>query len=184
MSCQRLLARRERCSRPACWNQNPPQWSADGTVLGCVVTASPSDVALHLISLVTGESLQSYRLPGEGRRNFVRLTHDQRAIALIASSGGLSSDLTQLWVFDTSGEAAHALTDGQSKVVSPSWSADGRTLYYVKHSGATMDLWQQAVNERLEPQGPPIAVTAGLGIRNASLSPDGRKPVYSQGRLA
>jgi Tol biopolymer transport system component len=161
---------------------NPPQWSPDEATLTCVVSPSPRTVEMHVAALATGELLRTERLPGEQRRSFVRLNRDHTVGAVVASSAGLASDVSQLWTFETNGRSARPITDGMSRVVSPSWSADGRLLYYVAPSGANMDLWQQRVDRAGVPVGPPVAVTAGLGLRNAALSNDGRKLAYSQGR--
>ena len=68
-----------------------------------------------------------------------------------------------------------------TSVWSPSWSNDGRQVYYVSNRGGSMDLWQQAVAEDGTPMGDPIAVTTGLGIRSAAFSPDGSELAYSLG---
>jgi Tol biopolymer transport system component len=164
------------------YDPNRPHWSAGGATLSCVVSGSPDDVGLERVSLTTGQVLERVPLPGAQRRTFVRATADGQRVALVSSSAGLSSDLSQLWVLDRQSGRSRHLSDGQSKVVSPSWSADGSSLFYVANSGAALDLWQQAFDAAGNPAGPPVVVTAGIGMRNASISADGRKVVYSQGR--
>ena len=73
------------------------------------------------------------------------------------------------------------LTDGLTNVWSPTWSSDGHKVFYVSNRGGSMDLWQQAVAEDGTPVGPPLGVTAGLGINSAVFSPDGSKLAYSRG---
>jgi Tol biopolymer transport system component len=85
-------------------------------------------------------------------------------------------------VLDVMSGKAQALTDGQTKVWSPNWSADGSTLYYVAQSGATMDLWEQRLGPGGSVGGAPRDVTTGVGMRNAALSRDGSRLAYSQGR--
>ena len=64
---------------------------------------------------------------------------------------------------------------------SPSWSRDERTLYFVTNRGGSMDLWQQPMTLEGVPDGVAEAVTTGVGIRNATMSPDGSTLAYSRG---
>jgi dipeptidyl aminopeptidase/acylaminoacyl peptidase len=66
-------------------------------------------------------------------------------------------------------------------VRSPTWSSDGRTIFYVSNRGGSADLWQQALAPDGTPIGEPAAVTQGLGIRSAVFSPDGTRLVYERG---
>jgi len=85
-------------------------------------------------------------------------------------------------VFRTSDEQEVPVTDGKWNDWSPTWSRDGRSLFYVSNRGGTMDLWQQHVTETGVPEGDPIAVTMGVGIQDAAFSRNGLKLAYSQGR--
>ena len=89
--------------------------------------------------------------------------------------------MSRLWTVDASGSQAIPLTDGMTNVWSPSWSNDGRRIYYVSNRGGIMDLWQQAVAGDGTPMGDPIAVTSGLNVRSAVFSPDGTRLAYSVG---
>jgi Tol biopolymer transport system component len=166
---------------------NPPQWSEDGREILCVngegagFSQDARRTTLDVVTLQTGQVKRRLNLPGDLPR-FVTPSRDRRLIAFITGPGGLSADLTRLNVLDVGSSNVTALTDGQTLVSSPIWSADGRTLFYVAHSGATMDLWEQRVTIDGAANGPPSAVTAGVGMRNAALSGDGRRLAYSKGR--
>jgi len=92
------------------------------------------------------------------------------------------NDLTRLWVFRTADEQGFAVTDGRTRVWSPTWSMDARTLFFLSNRGGSMDLWQQALRSDGTPEGNPQPVTVGLGMRRAVFSPDGTKLAYSRGR--
>ena len=80
-----------------------------------------------------------------------------------------------------SGGTPIPLTDGRTNVWSPTWSGDGRTVFYVSNRGGSMDLWQQALSADGTPFGEALQVTQGLGIRSAAFSPGGRRLAYSKG---
>ena len=158
---------------------NPPQWSEDGRDILCV--SGDRRTVLDVVSVETGQVQRSVELPGDLPR-FVTRSRDERLIAFVAGPGGLGADLTQLSVLDVESSKVTPITDGQTLVSSPNWSADGRTLYYVAHTGAAMDLWEQRLAADGAPIGEPRPLTAGIGMRNAALSRDGRRLAYSQGR--
>jgi Tol biopolymer transport system component len=73
------------------------------------------------------------------------------------------------------------LTDGLTNVWSPTWSSDGRRIFYVSNRGGSLDLWQQAISDDGRPAGGPLAVTTGIGMRSAVYSPSGSRLAYSRG---
>ncbi len=107
---------------------------------------------------------------------------DERFFAVVDAIS-IQQDLGQLWVLRLADGEAFQVTDGLTKVWSPSWSSDGRSLYFVSNRGGDMDLWEQPLGPDGKPEGNPRAVTAGIGMRHAAFSPDGTKLAYSRGRL-
>ena len=93
-----------------------------------------------------------------------------------------NAEITQLWVIASARGESTAVTDGFTNVWSPSWSADGSTLFFVSNRAGTMDLWQQHIGRDGKPEGEPEPVASGLEIRSASFSPDGSKLAYTRGR--
>jgi Tol biopolymer transport system component len=106
---------------------------------------------------------------------------DDRFFAIVDAKNFVQ-DLGQLWVLRLADGEAFQVTDGFTKVWSPSWSSDGRSLYFVSNRGGGMDLWEQLLARDGKPLGNPRVVTAGIGMRHAVFSPDGAKLAYSRGR--
>jgi eukaryotic-like serine/threonine-protein kinase len=161
-------------------DRNPPQWSADGRTLSCVGSTG-AEVFIDVVSLDNGVSQRQLALPGAGRRMFVSKSRDAQMYALV-SGFNLNADVTQLWVLHVPSNRSIAVTDGRSRVLSPSWSPDGRWLYYLSNAGGGMDLWRQGMGGEGALMGPPQPVSSGIGMRSAAISSDGARVVYSQGR--
>ena len=71
-------------------------------------------------------------------------------------------------------------SDGLTRVWSPTWSEDGRTLYFLWNRGESMDLWQQDLGDDGALMGEPQPITVGIGMRHAVFSSDGSKLAYFQ----
>ncbi|MFQ5789001.1 MAG: TolB family protein [Acidobacteriota bacterium] len=162
--------------------ESPPQWSGDGDELAGVVVDS-TGVSVEIVSMSTRESrrlsLSGYR----PARMDLSWSPDERFFAVVDVAYGLVSDVGQLWVLRLSDGEAFQVTDGLTKVWSPSWSSDGRSLYFVSNRGGGMDLWEQPLGPDGKPEGNPRAVTVGVGMRHAAFSPDGTQLAYSRGRV-
>ena len=98
-----------------------------------------------------------------------------------AEGGGGATEVTRLWTVAASGGNGVPLTDGRSAVWSPSWSRDGRTLFYVSNRGGTMDVWERPLADDGTPLEDALAISQGLGIRSAAFSTDGTKLAYTRG---
>jgi Tol biopolymer transport system component/serine/threonine protein kinase len=162
-----------------------PLWSADGQELSCLV-GDQFEAVLVTFDLATGEVRRRLALPGaaggSSGRMFVTASPGTRRIAYVVSSGGLTSDLTQLLVVDEATGTHAALTDGQTSVWSPVWAPDGSSLLYVSNRGGNADIWQQRFDAAGAAVGEPIAVSSGIGIRNMAVSANGQTLAYAQGR--
>lgn len=75
------------------------------------------------------------------------------------------------------------MTDGSSNDWSPTWSSDGRSLFFVSNRGGTSDLWKQRITVDGNPDGDPEPVTTAVSMRRAVFSSDGTKLAYAQGQM-
>lgn len=157
-----------------------PQWSSDGTRLLVSVNQNAENVAIG-VSLRTLETSRTKLPRHEGNVCWdMSVSPDGHRFAYVEGGSG-ATDVTRLWTISASGEAGVPLTDGRTSVWSPTWSRDGRNVFYVSNRGGSMDLWQQAVAPDGAAVGEPLAITQGLGIRSAVFSADGTRLAYTRG---
>jgi Tol biopolymer transport system component len=162
-------------------NTSAPQWLKDGTMLFVMAR----EANRNLVVILPLESRQTTRvmLPEHSspRTWDLAVRADGRRFAYVEAGGG-NPDLSRLWTIAASGGDPVPLTDGRTKVWSPTWSADGGKVFYAANRGGGMDLWQQAVDTDGAPIGEPLSVTqGGLGITSAVFTADGTRLAYARG---
>ena len=155
-----------------------PRWSANGEELSGLVHSS-FESFIEIVSLRTRES-RRLALPEIGAFDLSWSPHG-RFFAYVDI--GHPADINLLKVVRLFDEEAIPLSDGLTRIWSPTWSEDGRALYFLWNRGESMDLWQQELDDDGTPLGEPQPVTVGIGMRHAVFSADGTKLAYSKGRL-
>ena len=159
-------------------NRSAPQWSGDGTKL----LVSVNQAGKNVVIVVNLQSLETTRIALPDHDGNLcwdwSVSPDGRRFAYVEGSG---TEVNRLWTLPAFGGQPVPLTDGRTKVWSPTWSRDGSKVFYVSNRVGSMDLWQQAIAHDGTPVGEPLAITQGLGIRSATFSPDGAKLAYSRG---
>lgn len=154
-----------------------PQWSRDGGRLAYLVAEESG--AIEIRSLRTGDVKRLPLPPPTYRVGDLAWSPDGRFFAY--DVGGQVMQVTRLLLLRVADGEVIPVTDGRGHDYGPSWSPDGRTLYYVSNRSGSRDLWQQRIADDGTPQGEPQPVTTGVGMRKASISPDGTKVAYSKG---
>ena len=149
------------------------RWSVDGDSLA---VSCSSACFVDLVSLPTEES-RRYELP----RGCWDMSWSPDGRYFTCISGNRYWEVNEIYLHPLSGAEPISITGDLSRNWSPTWSANGRRLYFVSNRGGSMDLWQQRIHENGTPQGEPEPVTTGVGIRTAAFSPDGTKLAYSRG---
>jgi TolB protein len=160
------------------WVYNPV-WSRDGTQLACAVLDS-DNISVEIYTLRTHER-EKIVLPGtKDRRQNLNWSPQGDAFAYVDahSPSGTTSRGATVWFVRMADGVGWRVTNGRY----PNWAPDGRKLYFISDRGGTMDLWQIALDEERKPDGQPMQITHGLGMRSAVFSPDGRRLAYSKGR--
>jgi serine/threonine protein kinase len=161
----------------------PPQWSPDGRRLAYVVSNEWSrDWHVNIVSLESASS-QRLDLPGPaGSRGWhLSWSPDGRFFAYSTAWDEWDPN-PQVWVVRLQDGTGFPVTEGATRNLSPSWSPDGRSLYFVSNRGGSMDLWQQELAADGTPRGTPQRLTTGVEMLYARFSPDGRRLAYSKGR--
>ncbi len=157
--------------------ERSPQWSSDGTQLAYVLALPMREKGLPPERLPP-----LFSLPGSGNWRWdLTWSADGRFLAYVDGTAP-PRQITQLWLLRASSGEAIPITNGKWKDESPSWSKDGRYIYFVSNRGGAMDLWRQEIGDGVV-VGEPEPLTAGVGMRTAFFSPDGTRLAYSRGRL-
>ena len=157
---------------------NAPQWSSDGSELAYVATEEDGNRVVEILSIQTGE-VRRLDLPESG----VDLSWSPDGRFFAYMEGYHVWQVNRLWMLRVADGEVFPLTDGLAKDHSPSWSPDARTVYYISNRGGSRDLWQQRLGDDGTSNGAPEPVTTGVGIREATISSDGKRLAYSKGGL-
>jgi Tol biopolymer transport system component len=164
---------------PATSGPGGPAWSADGSQLACPTMDDESRPHLQITTLSTQES-RLLAIPGQYPAWDLSWSPDGRFFGHVEAINP-DADTTRLWLVGASDDEAIPLTDGTFETWSPTWLGEEQALLYVSRRGGTLDLWMQELERDGRPRGAPRAVTTGLGITSAALSPDGTKLAYAKG---
>jgi len=86
---------------------------------------------------------------------------------------------SRIVVVPVSGGNPVSVTDSGSLHQSPTWSPDGRTLFYVSNRQGTRDVYALGLGRDAAAAGAPVRLTTGLGAHSIAISADGKRMVYA-----
>jgi Tol biopolymer transport system component len=165
------------------WRRDgPPQWSPDGGRLAYPVGESWDDWYAEVASL-DGRSSQRVALPGPSGRGWHLSWSPDGLVFAFATAWDMWSQVSSVWVARLADGEGFRVSEGDTLDLSPSWSPDGRSLFFVSNRGGSSDLWQQPMAADGTSEGAPRQLTTGVEMLYARISPDGRHLVYSKGRM-
>ena len=153
-----------------------PQWSADGSELA-VSFQAPEGWFVEVISL---RSLETRRVSLPSKCSEMAWSPDGRFFACVDAENR-SYGVTQLWLQPASGGSPMLVSERRTRDYNPTWSPDGRYLFFASERGGSMDLWRQGIGTDGRPEGEPERLSVALETRTAAFSPDGNKIAYSRG---
>jgi Tol biopolymer transport system component len=161
----------------------PPQWSADGRQLAYVTWSGMSFTEWHFETVSVGggaSKRQALAGPDAPKGWHLSWSPDGRHLAY-STAFDEASLKAQICVIRLSDGKAFPVTEDDTRNLSPTFSPDGRSLFFVSNRGGSMDLWQRKLAADGTPTGTAQRLTTGLEMVYARFSPDGRRLAYAKG---
>jgi eukaryotic-like serine/threonine-protein kinase len=93
------------------------------------------------------------------------LSSDGKRVAIALDSAGWN-----VWIKGLDGGPMTELTHGKRAALRPSWSADGKTVYFLSNERGNNDLWSQPADGS---RGPTLVLDRPTAIMEAFRAPDG-----------
>jgi Tol biopolymer transport system component len=160
-------------------------WSPDGREIAYVrgdslLARSVGSGRVRLIT--TGTDLHSCSWsPDGGRLACVSGNSFYITVGAMSGLGPMFGNLapSKIVLISAAGGAPMNVTDSSSLHQSPTWSRDGKTLYYVSNRNGPRDVYGLAIHASGRIDGEPFRVTTGMGAQSIAFSADGRQMVYA-----
>ena len=176
-------------ARPLTQFGSRPAWAPDGKTLVFQSESSPqiSDTAAPALSLSTLWQIQA---DGSGRRQLTRAGQPAGGHAApafspdgrrVVFSTSLQREATEIWSVSVDGTDLMPMSREPATGSDPTYSADGRAIYFSARSREVNALWRLPISRGGKPAGPAIQVkNLGLAsIRQLATSADGSKMAYA-----
>lgn len=169
-----LTTGRSRCVLNSTRSETSPQYSPDGTRI--VFRSDRTGTDEIWVADSTGDHavpLTSFNGPLTGTP---RWSPDGQFVTFDSRPNGNPD----IYVVSANGGPPRRVTSDPAEDVLPSWSRDGRWLYFASNRGARWQVWKIASNAVNE-SAPPVQLTHRGGF-SAFESPDGKRVFYAKGR--
>ena len=163
------------------WLNSNPVWSADGSQIAHVIKDSSGTNTAELFTLSTYEK-NYISLPGEHwERDYLSWSPDADYFAF-ADADNLygEADVSSISIVRIADGAVYQIPNHASLDFFPTWSPDGRRLYFISDRGGTPDLWEVKIGTDGRPADNLVQISHGLGLESLALSPDGTKLAFSK----
>ncbi len=175
---------RKVASSPA-WGLYPTaaRWSPDGKQI-VYALGQAGQPSLEILTLGTGASRKLPLQQGPINNTVIDISWspDGQWLAYARAISDISAT-SEVCLTRLSDGRSFQLTDGATRDVSPTWSADSRVLWFVSTRGGTSDLWTYTLGPKDPPKGTPQQVTTGFEVLRAALFADGRRLAITKGRI-
>jgi eukaryotic-like serine/threonine-protein kinase len=153
-------------------------WSPDGTAIA--VARGDSLLVLPLAggearALGTAEDLHSCAWNPNGRW-IACVSHNAVSLQPGRNFGNIAP--SAILLFPTSGGVPLRLLEPDAVNESPTWSPDGRRLFFISSRDGPRDVYAVTVTSSGRARGAPRRITAGVGALTLSLSADGTRLAY------
>jgi Tol biopolymer transport system component/DNA-binding winged helix-turn-helix (wHTH) protein len=146
-----------------------PQFSPDGRRIAFVTTRS-GEFSEISIAAADGTGARPLTRGSERSQESPHWSPDGRQIAFDAQDDRRH---LHVWVVDAEGGRPRQLTNSDGNQNCPTWSRDGRAIYYTEVRGPRKGLWRVPAGG-----GAPVRITAAAGGYLALESPDGKSVLY------
>ena len=141
-------------TRPGTPEVVPTDWSPDGkSLIGGCPRGEPRTVGTCMVQVIPGKPTDAVQVLASDRNHNLfeqRFSPDQRWISFIAVNA-TDAGASTVFLMPAAGGPWRAVTDGSTYDDKPHWAPDGRTLYFVSHRDAVLNVW----GRRIEPDGTP-----------------------------
>ncbi|MFL5519991.1 MAG: protein kinase domain-containing protein [Gemmatimonadales bacterium] len=158
-------------------------WSPDGARIAW--TQGYNAEGITILTLATGDTVT---LPAPNSPFAPAWSPDGRSIAVASGNSVFvfgtgyfgNSGAAGLWLAHLDGRPPTRITDDHALNLSPQWSPDGRTLYWISDRDGSRDVYIQRIGKDGAPEGAPQRVTTGADAQGLSLSRQGGRMAYSR----
>ncbi|SEM85715.1 cell wall-binding repeat-containing protein [Lihuaxuella thermophila] len=162
-------------------NDRLPQWSPDGSTISyeSIGTGATSDI---FVMNADGSNPRNLTQTADIYEHAPRWSPDGR-ISFTSYNKALDPIKEDIFVMNADGTGKKQLTNNPHRVTdsSPAWSADGRTLYFVRQAPDPYDNMKYHIYKmNADGTQPVILYTSAANVSGVRLSPDGQKLAFNE----